>query len=151
MVCNPYLHVLISLEENVGALRVLQWLLLVSKMSCMIYGYNPFNIWYISVASICRFLWWTVTDLSLERSFSHDEIYDHMIFSWNLFILRFICLPWNIQISGHYANCEEINGFMVVLIFFWGMYVDSLAKACRFWLTLWTIFKDDFQMLIYGL
>ena len=60
MVCNPYLTVLIFLEESVGAL-----LLLVSKMSCIISGDNPFNLLYISVASICRFLWWTVTDLSL--------------------------------------------------------------------------------------
>ena len=42
-------------------------------MSCIISGDNPFNILYISVASVWRFLWWTVSDLSLEISSSNDE------------------------------------------------------------------------------
>ena len=39
----------------------------------MISGDKLFNILYISVASIWRFLSETVTDLSLERSSSNDE------------------------------------------------------------------------------
>ena len=39
----------------------------------MISGDELFNILYISGASICRFLSWTVSDLSLERSPSNDD------------------------------------------------------------------------------
>ena len=59
----------------------------------------------------------------------------------SLFILWFICQLWNIQISAQYANCEETNAFMVILSFFWGIYLDILAKASNFWLTFWTLFK----------
>ena len=39
----------------------------------MISGDKLFNILYISIASVKRFLSWTVTDLPLERSSSNDE------------------------------------------------------------------------------
>ena len=39
-------------------------------MSFMISGDKLFSILYISIASIWRFLSWTVTDLSLEKSSS---------------------------------------------------------------------------------
>ena len=42
----------------------------------MISGDELFNILHISVASIWRFLSWTVTDSSLERSPSNDEKLD---------------------------------------------------------------------------
>lgn len=42
-------------------------------MSCIISGDKPFNILYISVANLWRFLWWNVTDLYLERNSSNDE------------------------------------------------------------------------------
>ena len=42
-------------------------------MCCIIFGENPVNNLYISVASIYRFLWQTVADLSIERSSSNDE------------------------------------------------------------------------------
>ena len=56
------------------------------------------------------------------------------------FILWFISLLWDNQISGQYENCEETNAFMVILSFFWGMHFDILAKACTFaifWMWLW--------------
>ena len=118
MVCNPYLTVLMFFEEYSGALRVLWWLPLISKMSCIISGDN---ILCISVANVWRFLWWTVTDLSLGRSSSNNEKWllctILSALSWSLFILRFICLLWNIQISGQYANCKETNAFMIILSF----------------------------------
>ena len=40
MISNPYLTVLICLEENTGALQVLQKLLFVLKMFCIICGIN---------------------------------------------------------------------------------------------------------------
>ena len=48
----------------------------------MISGDLIFNILYISVASNQRFLSWSVTDLSLEKSFSNDE---------KLFLGNFLC------------------------------------------------------------
>ena len=118
-------------------------------MFCIISGDNPCNILFISVASTWRFLWWTETDLSLERSSSNDKKWSLQTIlsalSWSLFILWFIYLLWNIQISGQYANCEKTNAFMILLSFFWGMYLDILAKACKFWLTFWTTFKRWFS------
>ena len=95
------------------------------------------------MASIWRFISGTVTDSSLEISSSNDENDQEILsaLSWNLFILWFICLLWNIQIRGQYANCEERNAFMIILSSFCGMNLDILAKVCNFWLTFWTIFK----------
>ena len=50
-----------------SALRVLQWLVLVLKMSFTISGDRLFNTLFISVARFWRFFSWTVTYLSLEN------------------------------------------------------------------------------------
>ena len=52
MVYNLYLTISKFLFENMSALRVLQQLVLVLKMSFIISGFKLFNISYILVASI---------------------------------------------------------------------------------------------------
>ena len=66
MVCNLFLTVLTFLLESMSDSRVL-------KMSFKISRDILLSILYITVASIWRFLAWTMTDLSLEGSSSNDQ------------------------------------------------------------------------------
>ena len=88
-------------------------------MYFMISGNKLFSILYISVEDISRFLWWTVTDFSLERSSINDEkwsfYYDLiMFFYYDLSVCqKLLKVLDNMQIAS--------NAFMVILSFFQNM------------------------------
>ena len=110
-------------------------------MPFMISGNKLHNNLYISVASIWRFLSWTVTDLPLERSYlkMRNDLYRQLLMpSHEAYYDLSVCY----ELSRSVNNIQIMNNaFMVILSFFWVMHFDILARVCIFCLIFSTIFK----------
>ena len=84
------------------------------KIFFIVFALNPFLVLKDYVASIWKFLWWIVTDLSFFCSSSKDVIWSlntvRKFLSWILFIWLFNPLLWNIHINGYIIHTVSKSG-----------------------------------------
>ena len=97
---------------------------------------NPTHYESISVTWANDWIfWWSIVEvLSLTRNSSSDVMLSLCTIlralSCSLFILSFICLPWNIHTSRQYLNCASVKALKAISLFLKNL--ATLVKALSF-------------------
>ena len=101
------------------------WVTFTSEMICkfckifIIFALSLVLALEISVACVCNFLWWIVTDLSFFSSSWRDvmkTLYKFCnAFSWISIIRLFHLLRWNIHTNAYYPYWQRMREFIKTL------------------------------------